>query len=63
MLIIGGYAFGYIERYEAFVKHKAKKKVKKNIVFSIGVMPLLPMSIHRDATVRTNLIACCHPPE
>lgn len=57
MEIIGGYAFGYIERYEALVKHIAKKKVKKILVFSIGVMPLLPMSIHRDATVRTNLIA------
>ena len=29
MEIIGGYAFGYIERYEALVKHIAKK-----IVFS-----------------------------
>ena len=57
MEIIGGYAFEYIERYEALVKHIAKKTVKKIIVFSIGVMPLLPMSIHRDATVRTNLIA------
>ena len=25
MEIIGGYAFGYIERYEALVKHIAKK--------------------------------------
>ena len=57
MEIIGGYAFGYIERYEALVKHIAKKRVKKILVFSIGVMPLLPMPIHRDATVRTNLIA------
>ena len=56
MEIISGYAFGYIERYEALVKHIAKKR-KKILVFSIGVMPLLPMSIHRDATVRTNLIA------
>ena len=30
MEIIGGYAFGYIERYEALVKHIAKKKIKKN---------------------------------
>ena len=57
MEIIGGYAFGYIERYEALVKHIARKKRKKILVFSIGVMPLLHMSIHRDATVRTNLIA------
>ena len=57
MEIIGGYAFGYIERYEALVKHIAKKKGKKFLVFFIGVMPLLPTSIHRDATVRTNLIA------
>ena len=48
MEIIGGYAFGYIERYEALVKHIAKKR-KKILV--------LPMPIHRDATVRTNLIA------
>ena len=26
MEIIGGYAFGYIERYEALVKHVIKKK-------------------------------------
>lgn len=57
MEIIGGYAFGYIERYEALVKHIAKKKEKMYIVYSKGVMPLLHMSIHRDATVRTNLIA------
>ena len=30
MEIIGGYAFEYIERYEALVKHIAKKKSKKN---------------------------------
>ena len=30
MEIIGGYAFGYIERYEALVKHIAKKKKEKN---------------------------------
>ena len=56
MEIIGGYAFGYIERYEALVKHIAKKK-EKILVYSKGVMPLLHMSIHRDATVRKNLKA------
>ena len=33
MEIIGGYAFGYIERYEALVKHIAKKKGKKFLYF------------------------------
>ena len=27
MEIIGGNAFGYIERYDALVKHRAKKKI------------------------------------
>ena len=33
MEIIGGYAYGYIERYEALVKHIAKKKRKKFLYF------------------------------
>ena len=32
MEIIGGYAFGYIERYEALVKHIAKKKEKNSFI-------------------------------
>ena len=31
--IIGGYAFGYIERYEALVKHIAKKKKGKKFLY------------------------------
>lgn len=58
MEIIGGYAFGYIERYEALVKHVIKKKREKNfLVFFTGAMPLLHMSIYRDATFRINLVA------
>ena len=33
MEIIGGYAFGYIERYEALVKHVIKKKIKGKKIF------------------------------
>ena len=32
MEIIGGNAFGYIERYEALVKHIAKKKEKNSCI-------------------------------
>ena len=32
MEIIGGYAFGYIERYEALVKHIAKKKENNSVI-------------------------------
>ena len=38
MEIIGGYAFGYIERYEALVKHVIKKnKREKNFLYFLQV--------------------------